>query len=170
MSGPDVPAELAGVSLATWFGRDAKWLHGMLQHRLRLASAEADDLVQDTWLRVLRSGPSEITHPRAFLSRIALNLFRDNRRRDRLRADKVHLIAANDTPSVRADDLHEQEVDRLLEEIIADLPEPLRDVFVLSRFQRMTNHDIATHLGISVKTVELRMGKAMAQCLTKLRG
>jgi RNA polymerase sigma-70 factor (ECF subfamily) len=34
----------------------------------------------------------------------------------------------------------------------------------------MTNHDIAEHLGISVKTVEWRMSKAMEHCMTKLRG
>ncbi|VWX49762.1 sigma factor-like helix-turn-helix DNA-binding protein [Novosphingobium sp. 9U] len=49
------------------------------------------------------------------------------------------------------------------------MPEPLRDVFVLSRFQRMTNRDIALHLGVSIKTVEARMSKALEHCLTKLR-
>jgi RNA polymerase sigma-70 factor (ECF subfamily) len=153
-----------------WFDRDARWLHRLLQERLRLASAEADDIVQDTWLRILRAPPADISYPRAFLSRVALNLFRDNRRRERLRREKLHLIAANDSPSLQTDNLYEQEVGPLLEQIIAGLPEPLRDVFMLSRFQHMTNRDIAEHLGISVKTVELRIGKAMEQCLTKLRG
>ena len=68
------------------------------------------------------------------------------------------------------DRLQEQEADQLLEQIIVDLPQNLRDVFLLSRFRRMTNHDIAEHLGISVKTVEWRMSKAMEHCMTKLRG
>ena len=66
--------------------------------------------------------------------------------------------------------MQEQEADQLLEQIIVDLPQNLRDVFLLSRFRRMTNHDIAEHLGISVKTVEWRMSKAMEHCMTKLRG
>jgi RNA polymerase sigma-70 factor (ECF subfamily) len=162
--------DISTLEIRAWFDRDTEWLHRALRRRLRLASAEADDLVQSTWLRVLRSTPAEIAHPRAFLAQIALNLFRDDRRRERLRRDKLHLVVVNDAPSHRPDDLQEQEVDRVLEQIIADLPERLRDVFVLSRFERMTNRDIGKHLGISVKTVELRIAKAMEQCLTKLQG
>lgn len=174
MSAHDAPAdqrdEAAAASIEHWFERDGQWLHRLLRRNLRVSPAEADDIAQDTWLRVLRSPPAEVAHPRAFLSRIALNLFRDRRRRERLREDRRHLLAANDIGAPRAEGLHEQEADRLLEQIVMDLPQPLRDTFVLSRFRRMTNHDIADHLGISVKTVEWRIGKAMEQCMTKLRG
>lgn len=174
MSAPDAPAEPRDEPVASpldgWFERDAQWLHRLLRRNLRLPAAEADDIVQDTWLRILRAPPAEVDHPRAFLSRVALNLFRDRRRRERLRDEKRHLLAANDHPTPGAHALQEQEADRLLEQIIADLPEGLRDTFLLSRFRRMSNHDIATHLGISVKTVEWRIGKAMEQCMMKLRG
>ncbi len=174
MSAHDAPADQreqpATVSIDDWFERDSQWLHRLLRHHLRVSPAEADDIAQDTWLRVLRSPLADVAHPRAFLSRIALNLFRDRHRRERLRQDRHHLFAANDAALPRTDGLYEQEADRLLEQIVMDLPQPLRDTFVLSRFRRMTNHDIAAHLGISVKTVEWRIGKAMEQCMTKLRG
>lgn len=174
MSAHDAPtnprAKPPAPGLETWFDRDARWLHRLLLRNLRLSPTEVDDIVQDTWLRILRSPPGPVAHPRAFLSRIALNLFRDQRRREQLRRDKHHLLAANDIAPPQAQALHEQEAERLIEQIIIDLPEPLRDVFVLSRFRRMTNHDIAEHLGISVKTVEWRIGKAMEQCMKKLRG
>lgn len=174
MSAPDAPAEqhdkAVTHSLDAWFERDAKWLEQLLSRSLRLASAEAEDIAQDTWLRIARLSPGEISHPRAFLSRIALNLFRDRRRREKVRQEKFHLLAANDIAPNGPERLQEQEVEQLLEQIIVDLPQPLRDVFLLSRFRRMTNHDIAQHLGISVKTVEWRIGKAMEHCMTKLRG
>lgn len=176
MSGPKV--HLPGnesrdgdtARLDLWFARDAQWLHGLLRRNLRMAPSEADDLVQDTWVRLLRRPPAQVSHPRALLSRIALNLFRDRRRAERVRVDKSHLIAANDAVVQPPPALREQEVDFLLEQLILDLPEPVRDVFMLSRFRRMTNHDIAEHMGISVKTVEWRIGKAMELCLTKLQG
>lgn len=174
MSAHDAPAnrrdEALAPSLETWFERDGPWLAQLLRRNLRINLAEAEDIAQDTWLRIARTPPAEVSHPRAFLSRIALNLFRDRRRREQVRQDKYHLLAVKDMSAPGPSALYEQEADRLLEEIILALPDPLRDVFVLSRFRRMTNHDIAEHLGISVKTVEWRIGKAMEHCMTKLRG
>lgn len=56
-----------------------------------------------------------------------------------------------------------------IQEIVLALPQPLRDVFVLSRFGGLTNNQIAEQLDISPKTVEWRMTKALAQCAAELR-
>jgi len=152
-----------------WHDQESDWLRRVLQRRLRLGCAEADDLLQDTWVRVLNASQIRVDHPRAFLLKIATNLFRDARRRDNLHAYKLKLWSSSEGSAFQPQSLEEQEADRLLEQIISSLPEPLRDVFVLSRFQRMTNRDIASHLGISVKTVEARISKALELCLTKLR-
>lgn len=45
--------------------------------------------------------------------------------------------------------------------LIEQLPTERRKVFVLSRFEGKKYREIATHLGISVKTVENQMGKAL---------
>jgi len=149
----------------------AAWLRSALKRRLQAQAADVDDILQDTWLRAATNRASDIEHPKAFLSRIALNLFRDRKRREGVRQDHRRMVLANDasTPSVQPG-LMEQEAAAELEKLIIELPETCRDAFVLSRFRHMTNADIAAHLGISVKTVEWRIGKALELCTIRLRG
>ncbi len=45
---------------------------------------------------------------------------------------------------------------------LGQLPEKSRRIFELSRFENYTNQEIATHLDISVKTVEYHISKALA--------
>jgi len=149
----------------------AAWLRSALTRRLRAQPADVDDILQDTWLRAAAGRTSDIEHPKAFLSRIALNLFRDRKRREGVRQNHRRLVFANDaaTPSVHPG-LIEQEAAAELEKLIVELPEVCRDAFLLSRFRHMSNIEIAAHLGISIKTVEWRIGKALELCAIRLRG
>jgi RNA polymerase sigma-70 factor (family 1) len=52
---------------------------------------------------------------------------------------------------------------------ISQLPEQCRMVFKLSRFENMKYQEIADHLGISIKTVENHMGKALKIMREQLR-
>lgn len=157
-------------SLRGWHASHSAWLHDFLRRSLRVQPSEADDIVQDTWLRIIRTSLAEVEHPRAFLSRVALNVFRDRQRRDAVRKKHRHLVLASDRDRVDPAALTEQEANRELERMILDLPENIRDVFLLSRFRRMTNKDIATHFGISVKTVEWRISRAIELCAKRLQG
>lgn len=49
----------------------------------------------------------------------------------------------------------------LIRDALAQLPERCREVFILSRVSRLTYQRIAETMGISVKTVENQMGKAI---------
>jgi RNA polymerase sigma-70 factor (ECF subfamily) len=54
-----------------------------------------------------------------------------------------------------------QELERQLRAAINDLPEQCRTIFQLSRYEELRYRDIGLRLGISVKTVENQMGKAL---------
>ncbi|UAK26507.1 RNA polymerase sigma factor [Sphingomonas nostoxanthinifaciens] len=150
------------------FQDHVQWLRGLLTRRLRVQPTEADDLVQETYLR-LACTAEPISHPRALLSRIALNLFRDSKRREAVRTQHRNVVQLASVRDRQVTDMSEQEASFLLRQIILDMPELYRDVFALSRFRHMTNRDIADHLGISVKTVEWRIGKALEYCVSRLR-
>lgn len=52
---------------------------------------------------------------------------------------------------------------------IAELPKKCQTVFLLSRFENLTNKEIANHLGISVKTVEKHITVAFKALRKKLK-
>ena len=51
---------------------------------------------------------------------------------------------------------------------IASLPDRCREIFLLSRDQNMTYAEIAKVLGISIKTVETQMGRALKALRTQI--
>lgn len=63
--------------------------------------------------------------------------------------------------------LERRELETAIEKSLASLDEPLREVFILSRYHSLKYSQIAQMLGISVKTVEARLSRAL-QDLQKL--
>ncbi len=55
----------------------------------------------------------------------------------------------------------EKDFDTLLKNALENLPPKCREVFVLSRVSNLTYKQISDNLGISIKTVENQMGKAL---------
>ena len=60
------------------------------------------------------------------------------------------------------------ELERAVQDAIASLPEKAREVFQLSRDRGLKYSEIALVLDISVKTVEKRMGQALAELRDRL--
>lgn len=138
------------------------WLAAVL--RRRFGAQESDDIVQDTWLRLASVDALPTPrHPKAFLLRVAMNLAANHHNR-RVLAVRAETFAA---PRDRLEP--DQAASVLLAQIVVGLPEPLRDVFLLSRLDGLTNAQIGKRLGISPKTVEWRMTRALAHCAAQLR-
>jgi len=152
-------------ALADLYNRYSAWFKARLVRRYGMQ--EAEELLQETWLRLVPyRAAGDIRHPRAFLLRIASNLAADRNALQFHRARYASEIHETEPA------LHEpaSQVDEFLaQQLVLGLPEPLRDVFVLSRISGLSNNQIAEQLGISPKTVEKRMTKAKAHCAAQLR-
>lgn len=164
--------ETSAARIDDLYRQHGPWLRSALRRRFGGSVAEiADDLVQETYLRLM---PAQIAmvieRPRALLMRIASNLARDHFRRSKVFSKVLDVETARSRPRTTAHQSAEPFAALELSEVILSLPEPFRDVFVLSRFAGLTYDEIADHLALPVKTVEWRMGKALALCSERLRG
>ncbi|MBB5745710.1 RNA polymerase sigma factor [Brevundimonas variabilis] len=142
--------------------RHSEWLKNRLAKRY--GADEADEVSQETWLRMVPHPLLEdIDHPKAWLLTIASNVARNMglKRGVRQKYAMQALVERHEQAS--------QLTEVLAQQLLLGLPVPLRDVFVLSRIVGLSNAQIAEQLGISPKTVEGRMTKALAHCAAQLR-
>jgi len=149
-------------------------LVSFLRRRLRV-SEDADDVAQETYLRMMQyEGSREIQSPSSMLFRIAINVANDlgryqvtRRESDRRSLEDVELVC--ELPSAEREIEAQQDLE-LLYEAISELPPKCQQVFLLSRVRKMTYPEIARHCGISLKTVEKHISRALAICAQKVGG
>lgn len=133
--------------------------------------AVAEELVQDLFLNIWQKR-GELVIGNAVPSYLftaarnrAINHLRRERRTGALDPAVVGRI---DDPSVTGESALLELLD--LQDAIGRLPARCRLIFMLSRQQDMTYDEIARSLGLSVKTVEVQMGRALKALRSWLRG
>ena len=155
---PSQPA-VAQPPLADEYLRHRAWLTAALTRRY--GSDAADDIAQDTWLRVRGYvPPAPIRRPKSMLMRIALNLASNHRRK----AAREAPTDPGDRTFDRRGTEGDQDAAVIFEQMLLALPPKLRDVFYLTHVEAKTYAEIAALLGISLGAVEKRMRQAVAQC------
>jgi RNA polymerase sigma-70 factor, ECF subfamily len=76
---------LSDVVLTRWFDEHRAFLWGVC-YRVTGSAADADDAVQETFIRALKHAPKELAEPRRWLVTVAVNASRDFLRRRRRRS------------------------------------------------------------------------------------
>jgi RNA polymerase sigma-70 factor, ECF subfamily len=125
----------------------------------------ADDMVQQVFYRMWNSAERVNIQ-----SSIAAYLYRAvyNESLNYIKHQKIvvahqketapHMKSERDTAAGK---IINKELEQKLRQALNALPEQCRTVFQLSRFENLKYQEIAEQLGISVKTVENQMGKAL---------
>lgn len=65
--------------------------------------------------------------------------------------------------------LFSREIQEIVDQTLKNLPEKTREIFILSRNKGYTYKDIAEEMGISTKTVEFHISKALEQLRIELK-
>ena len=128
---------------------------------------DARDVCQETFLRAFRALPAFRGQAKfsSWLYRIALNLCRDWMRRERRvpvvqAPEGVDLLdlAAENEPSESIEELvARKDLTKLVERVMARLPEEQRTAIVLKEYHGLTFQEIAELLGCPLSTVKTRL-------------
>jgi RNA polymerase sigma-70 factor, ECF subfamily len=150
-----------------WYAEFGSRIYRYLRYHVASAD-EAEELTAETFLRAVRAAGAfdpERGSPKAWLFRIAQNVLRDARRRERRRV-AVPIEALRDliceAPSPEERLLQQEEVRGLLA-AMADLPERDREVVSLRYGSDLEYAEIAGVLGIREGAVRTRLWRALSR-------
>jgi RNA polymerase sigma factor (sigma-70 family) len=143
-------------------------LRGWLRRRLgSFNDNDVDDLVQEAFARIWAADFSTIRSGRAYLYTTVRHLLAEYARRSRIvpiellgEIDSLSIISKEPGPERQVG--ARQELARL-RAIVALLPGQCRRVFELRKFEGLSHREVAQRMGLSEKTVENHLTRALAR-------
>ena len=133
----------------------------------------AEEIVQDAYLNLRsRANAGQWREPRAFLFRAIGNLAIDRWRV--LQRQSASLSDVYETEEVACmqpnpeTHLYGKQQLGKLQEALDELPEIVRHAFMLNRIDDLGHAEIAARLGVSSKTVQRHIERAMEHCLARM--
>lgn len=136
--------------------------------------AEAEDLVQEVFIRLANSDADTIRSRHAYIFQIAANLLRDRHRRRQVRSNYAEYLANSPDQGLDMIDPHRvaeaHDLLRLLYAELGSLPERARRIFTLYRIEKVQKSIIARQFGISESAVEKQVTRTMAILIDRLGG
>ena len=133
-----------------------------------MPAEEAEDILQDLYVKLEGLKPGPVAEPRAYLHRMAENLLYDRRRTAGWRTSREEAWVASQLgvsreadsrPSAERELIAREEL-RLISQALAALPDRTLQIFRLYRLDGVRQREIAAQLGISVSSVEKHLRRA----------
>lgn len=164
---PDPEVDLAALRRLDASAVDAAFeawsprVHAFLR-RLGASPELAEELVQETFVRLVRHAPTlrEDTRLGAWVFTVARNLWRSHRRWAWLDGTRLLELAAPPRPPGPAELLAATELQLRYEAALAALPEPQREVVLLVVGEGLDPQDAAAVLGLSPEATRQRLARA----------
>ncbi|MCK9416476.1 RNA polymerase sigma-70 factor [Candidatus Dojkabacteria bacterium] len=121
----------------------------------------SEDIVQDTFLKLWETDKVNDNTIKPFLFSISRNLYLNQYKKNRVKLEFINTQyerIENGSPEYI---LEYKEYDERIKKAISKLPTTCRTYFLLNRIDDMKYKDIANSFGVSVKTVEKHISRAM---------
>ncbi|HEY9176776.1 MAG TPA: RNA polymerase sigma-70 factor [Flavipsychrobacter sp.] len=132
---------------------------------------EAEEMVQNVFYKLWEKKEKigELQSVPAYLYRSVYNECMNYVKHEKVKMTyEAHAVHHGAMAGQAADTATAKELEHRIAEALAGLPEQCRTIFQLSRFEELKYREIADKMGLSVKTVENQMGKALKILRTKL--
>ncbi len=179
MESEDIAESVQNSGLRAHFDACAPSLMRLISARMG-SHTDAEDLIQELWIKLatLETGP--VANPKAYLHRMALNMANDLvrsrvRRRGREEAWSDLMVAEHDsvaidpTPSPERALFAKREWEQI-SQTIRTLPDRAQQAFRHHRIEGLNHNETAAAMGISKSAVEKHMATAMKYLLRAMNG
>ncbi|CAN5566742.1 sigma-70 family RNA polymerase sigma factor [soil metagenome] len=146
-----------------WKAHEPELRHWM-RHRLR-NPAEADDLLQDLFLKALRQGERfcAVHNARAWLFEVARNTLAD-----RLRVARETIELPDDLPAPAEEADTVDQLTRCLARVLSELSAQDREAITCCDLQGLPQADFATAQGIGLSAAKSRLQRARQRLKTRM--
>jgi RNA polymerase sigma-70 factor (ECF subfamily) len=133
--------------------------------------ADAEDVIQDVFCTLWTQRDRIRVHGsfRNYVFTAARNRALSLEKHERVRDKHARISEAEDEPVTAADIADEAELATALHSAIQALPPRCREIFTLHRRSGLTQSAIARSLGLSIKTVETQIGRAIKMLRRSLK-
>ena len=143
-----------------------KYYQGLCVYAYRMlkSNSEAEDLVQDFFVRILehRATISIETSVKSYFIRSVHNRCLDNLAHQKVKINheqfRLKMLSEEDLQEYP---LLDSELAKQIDYAIQNLPDVIRETFMLNRFENLSYQQIAKQENVSVKTIEYRISKAL---------
>ncbi len=170
---PSLNAQQKEIVFNKLFNEYFKPLCAFCQYKFSVDVDVAKDVVHSAFLKIWESDlpfSSELPS-KTYLYKVVTNICLDMLRHEKIKQEHQRFFQKNSTAFDLCEDKNMTELKEMqtdIEKALADLPEQMRKVFQLSRQEGLKYAEIACQLGISVKTVEVQMSRALKKLRQKL--
>lgn len=124
---------------------------------------EAEDKVQQVYINLWEKRESLDVHTslRAYLYRAVYNACLNRIKQEKVRTAHAKIVLMTQESANHQSIIEEKELQTKINEAMDLLPEQCARIFKMSRFEDLKYQEIADSLGLSIKTIENQMGKAL---------
>jgi RNA polymerase sigma-70 factor (ECF subfamily) len=161
------------VAFEIFFKKHFKALCIYCQYKFYFDADTAKEIAQTAFVKLWenRQTLSPELSIQAYIYTIVTNISLDIMKLDKVKRRYIKYISEHVSTISVFDDYHSvdfKQLENIVEKAVAELPEQMRRIFELSRNKQLKYAEIALQLGISVKTVETQMSRALVKLRKKI--
>lgn len=156
--------DITGAVFQNIFHKYYEWL---CNYVIKLSGdpALADDIVQEVFIRFWEMREELEIHSsvKYYLLKTCHNQFLQHIRKNKREVNLLEEIKWETLKNLQVENKEEQSKKlRLLHSVLDELPPRCKEAFLLSKYNKLKYKEIAEEMGISVKTVEIHVSKALS--------